>query len=553
MKLWVILGFTLAIFANGVCRLYAATFNVSTLTDSGPGSLRQAILDANAAPGNDTITFSVTGTITLTANLPEVTDNTAFIGPGTNLLTISGSNTYRIFYLTSATNSLSDLTIAQARAVPNTWPYFGIGSSHTNASGVCSRGALTMLRCVVRNCTNVNSSGVGIYNGGNLEMRGCSVSGCQAPWGGVSSVYGGGLYNDGTAAVTDCYFENCAASGASGGGIYSPGTLFVTNSSCYHCFCGEQGAGGGICASGNATLNNCLITQCEAFYGGGGIYSSSNLTMINSRVISNLAEWAGGIVTHGSARLIGCTISGNSGASYPPGGGGALNYGYMDMRNCTLSQNSGGLDTNEFSIGALSCTSASTTYLDHCTIVSNTGSFQIRISTTNFHAANSILADCYGTNISGGHNLIANTNGATIQGDETGNLYQVDPLLGPLQNNGGPTPTHALLAGSPAIDHAVPGSVTTDQRGAARSGVSDIGAYELVSVTPPNLQISASGPGQLTLYWPSTNGPALLQQNAGLDGAGWSDVGTYPTDDGTTTSLVLPASTAQGFFRLRSP
>jgi hypothetical protein len=208
-----------------------------------------------------------------------------------------------------------------------------------------------------------------------------------------------------------------------------------------------------------------------------------------------------------------------------------------------------------FSIGALSCYWASTTYLDHCTIVSNSGLSEIRIFTTNFHAANSILADCYGTNISGGHNLIANTNGATIQGDETGNLYQLDPLLGPLQNNGGPTPTHALLPGSPAIDHADAGSVTTDQRGAARPpgpSASDIGAYEVVSVTPPNLQISVSGP-QVRLYWPSAPGPAVLQQNAALFGAGWSDVGTYPMDDGTTTSLVLPASTAEGFFRLRSP
>src|SRR5258706_3185386 len=139
MKRWVVGGLVLAIFAGGLVCLSGATFNVSTLTDGGAGSLRQAILDANAAPGDDTITFSATGTITLTTGLPEVTDNTAFIGPGTNLLTISGSNKFRIFYLTSATNSLSDLTIAQGFAAPNYYPQQGL--PFTNASGVCSRGA----------------------------------------------------------------------------------------------------------------------------------------------------------------------------------------------------------------------------------------------------------------------------------------------------------------------------------------------------------------------------------------------------------------------------
>jgi hypothetical protein len=568
MKRCVILGFVHAIFAAGVFCASAATFNVSTLTDSGPGSLRQAILDANATPGNDTITFSVTGTITLTTNLPDVTDNTAFMGPGTNLLTISGSNTYRIFYLTSATNSLSDLTIAQGCALPNTWPYVGIGSSYTNASGVCSRGALTMLRCVVRDCTNVYSFGAGIYNGGNLEMRGCSVTRCRGLTrdGYDAQVDGAGLYNDGMASLTDSCIASCG--GSVGNGIYTTGSLFMTNSTIYDCWGRAPYPDGGGIAAVSAkcatTLNNCLITQCRGYWGG-GLEVSGNLTMINSCVISNRADSGGGILNWGSGTLIGCTISGNS-CSAPRAAGGVINLGNMEMRNCTLSQNSAPVPvigdigpTNQNPAAAFSDRAIGggklslATYLDHCTIVSNTGLFQIMCDSTNFHAANSILADCYGTNISGGHNLIANTNGTSTQGDETGNLYQVDPLLGPLQNNGGPTPTHALLPGSPAIDHADAGSVTTDQRGAARSGVSDIGAYELVSVTPPNLQISASGPGQLTLYWPSTNGPALLQQNAGLDGAGWLDVGTYPMDDGTTTSLVLPADAAQGFFRLRSP
>jgi len=104
-----------------------------------------------------------------------------------------------------------------------------------------------------------------------------------------------------------------------------------------------------------------------------------------------------------------------------------------------------------------------------------------------FQAQDSIFAGG-GTNvvvsgvlISGGYNLVQNTNGCTIAGDPMGNIYGADPRLGPLQDNGGPTWTHALLAGSPAID-AGPANTppSVDQRGEPRpSGpAEDIGAFE---------------------------------------------------------------------------
>jgi hypothetical protein len=87
------------------------------------------------------------------------------------------------------------------------------------------------------------------------------------------------------------------------------------------------------------------------------------------------------------------------------------------------------------------------------------------------------------------YNLIQNTNACLITGPSTHNIYGKDPLLGPLADNGGPTPTHALLPGSPAIDQGSSGGLTTDQRGQPRifnfptyfdaDDGSDIGAYEL--------------------------------------------------------------------------
>src|SRR6185295_15919213 len=90
-----------------------------------------------------------------------------------------------------------------------------------------------------------------------------------------------------------------------------------------------------------------------------------------------------------------------------------------------------------------------------------------------------------------GYNLIGNTAGTVILGIATGNLLDIDPLVGPLQDNGGPTDTHALLPGSPALDAGISGGPNTDQRGFPRpfdipslpnaADGSDIGAYEFNS------------------------------------------------------------------------
>ena len=95
--------------------------------------------------------------------------------------------------------------------------------------------------------------------------------------------------------------------------------------------------------------------------------------------------------------------------------------------------------------------------------------------------------EVYGVLTSKGYNLVQDTSACTIAGDTTGNIIGQDPLLGPLRDNGGPTETHALLLGSPAIDagscqDAGGNPVLTDQRGVARpqGAGCDIGAYELV-------------------------------------------------------------------------
>src|SRR4029434_3974851 len=119
--------------------------------------------------------------------------------------------------------------------------------------------------------------------------------------------------------------------------------------------------------------------------------------------------------------------------------------------------------------------------------------------------------ECDGTIISNGNNLMENydTSHCTV----TGNPLLADPRLGPLQNNGGPTQTHALLSGSPAIDAGNPNGcrdqfgvlLTTDQRGLPRSTLDgnrdgtarcDIGAVEFDSETEVTADVDFDGDGR---------------------------------------------------------
>src|SRR6266568_4643161 len=146
-----LLGFTASI-------VQAATFTVTTTADSGGGSLRQAILDANAASGNDTITFAITGTITLASALPAIADNTTITGPGANLLTTSGNNSVQVFIVNAGTTStISGLTIAN-----------GLATGYANGAGIANSGRLTILDCSFVNNQNLFGWGGAVFNSGRL-------------------------------------------------------------------------------------------------------------------------------------------------------------------------------------------------------------------------------------------------------------------------------------------------------------------------------------------------------------------------------------------------
>ena len=159
---------TLALMLSAVClttRTLAANFTVTNTNDAGAGSLRQAILDANAAAGADTITFAanVTGTINLATALPNISDELTINGPGAGLLNErrNAVANFRIFtILANRTVVINGLTISNG--------------NDNDGGGIQNSGLLTINLCVITDNTAGGNGGGGIANFGTLTVDNCT-------------------------------------------------------------------------------------------------------------------------------------------------------------------------------------------------------------------------------------------------------------------------------------------------------------------------------------------------------------------------------------------
>lgn len=223
-----------------------------------------------------------------------------------------------------------------------------------------------------------------------------------------------------------------------------------------------SGSGGAIRINlGTVTLNDCTISGSDADTNGGGIYNAGTLTVNRCTLSDNSASSNGGGLYNGaSASITNTTFSGNVATT---SGGGLYNAtsSIATLRNATFALNSAATGGGVRNLGTATLTSS--------LLSANTP------------------ANCNGTVSSGGTNL---DSGASCLFTGLGDLNSVDPRIGALSDNGGPTTTHALLSGSPAIDAASnTGCPTTDQRGVARPvdgngdtvAVCDIGAFEVTA------------------------------------------------------------------------
>lgn len=275
------------------------------------------------------------------------------------------------------------------------------------------------------------------------------------------------IKSDSTLILRDLTVRNGKLANAAGAGILSLGALELRNVVIENNSAGTSSSsvGGGFCigcgaGTGSGVLENVVIRLNEA-YRGGAIFSNRPLTITATSIISNTARFGGAIENFGDLSLINSTVSGNRATSNV--GGIRHNDKALSLINTTIAYNErGGVWVGE----------PTPPYTPTAAVKNSIIAFNAGGPWTN----------CIGTGLvtSGGHNL-SNDSTCASWFTASGDLNAVDPQLSPLRDNGGPTPTHGLPPGSPAVNAGTNvGCPATDQRGVTRpQGVRcDIGAFE---------------------------------------------------------------------------
>jgi uncharacterized repeat protein (TIGR02543 family) len=481
----------------------------------------------------------------------------------------------------------------------------GNGPSTTAVSGDKTNGVFT-----VEGPQTVTFSGLTIEDGSALYGAGIYANYCYCSiditdsgiLGNAAAYYGGGIYGTGvTLDVTDSSYMFGNTANYDGGGIYvEDGSMDVTYSDISNNTAGVASGGtggGGIWDedSGTDYVSHSVISGNTADYYGGGIVNESTMDVSDSVISGNTANYGGGIYgLGGTLDVTDSVISGNT-ADYD--GGGIGNGSTMDVSDSTISGN-----TAESDGGGIWDEDSGTDYVTDSTISGNTAdsdgggianrsTMDVSDGTISGNTAESDGGGIYNDStmyLAG--NILANSSssggecagvgnpitddGYNIDDDGscgftgTGSVSDsstLDTYLGPLQNNGGPTDTIALLAGSPAIG-IVPNPTffgpielcpRFDQRGVSSSSgmACDVGAYQTqisnytvtyngngsTSGDPPTDQDSPYSPGATVTVLGNVGSPPLA--NTGYSFGGWNtesdgDGGTYAAG----STFTMPAS-----------
>jgi hypothetical protein len=388
-----------------------STLTVSNFHDSGPGSLRAAVNQADTDGGGDTIVFSSIfsggGVIRLISGelLLDTPETTTITGPGASLLSISGNGQSRVFKVSGRAN-LAGMTIIQGNT--------GHDSNDNFGGGILNSGDLTLTDMTVQDNYALFGGGVLNTSTGLLTMTSCTISGNRAQ-------AGGGLYIG-----------------------YA-----------YH-----RDDGGGKVTLTNCTISGNSVQGSSISSDGGGLFNADG------------AE----------ATLMNCTVTGNTAQS---NGDGLCNDGNALLTNTIVSGNGG----------------------------------------------NDIANPCLGI-----RNLIGDGSGFRHGTDNLlgTSFHPIDPLLGPLGDYGGPTPTFPLLPGSLAIGGGTASNApANDQRGQPRVGLVDIGAFQSQGFT---LTPAAGSTPQLTAAGSRFANPLAVMVTANNS--------VEPVDGGIVSFAVAPVDGA---------
>jgi Ca2+-binding RTX toxin-like protein len=488
-----------------------ATFTVTNTKAIGEGSLRQALLDANATPGVDTITF---GGSTFTDNTPDtifvvlesdelitaygvtfpvrvkignppaLTEDVNIVGPGTDRLTIitafqAGSSLPPVFTVNSgATVNISGITIAGER------------SQSVDGKGIYNAGNLTLTDVVVKDFTVLSggsvgsNGGAGVYNVGTLNVVNSSIRNNSIDYKTRGIAFqGAGIYSSGTLNVVNSTISSNSTT-AQGGGIYNSGTASITSS----------------IISGNSVSDASFSGSASRGTEGAGIYNAATgtLAITNSSIVGNSSQarsgfsigFGGGISNLGTVLLSNSTVAGNSADGNAGVGGGVNTSGTLTISNSTIAGNTGRASIPGY--GATGGISGAAT-VQNSIIAGNVG-------LSPYGGGSFTYPDVVGSFTDKGSNLIGDSTGSTgfttsvLVGSK---IAPIDPKLGPgllLPNS------PAINAGSnsliPADSADLDGDGNTtepipyDQRGTGfprvLGGTVDIGAFEQASAVSIN-------------------------------------------------------------------
>jgi len=446
---------------------------LATLVGDGHLALREAIEAVNTntvvdgyGPGTtglDEIKFAPATNgipIHLLAGELVVTDPFGLVitGNGANQTIIDGKGASRVFKVVGGDIEFNDLTIRNGFTVKNGGAILVDGGGNLVING----------SIITDNIASNSGGGIWAGSGSTIQLNDVTISNNKV------GHEGGGIRSIGKAVILNkSRILNNKAKDEGGGISFSfiPGSVIINDSTVANNTADFDG--GGIQANGNVIVKNSTLSNNTSLYSGGGIVAYfGSITLENSTVSGNIAKDGGGIFAGNGGVIRNSTIAFNEAMN---GGGIFRSGGTISIGNSIIAKN-------------------------QSNISSDLGSGTLGIGYVN-----------------DGYNLIGNNSGftTTFINGVNGTIVGVDPLLGPLANNGGVTKTHALLMGSPAFNKGnnglIPSGFTEDQRGSGFSRIAfttvDIGAFEsqmnLATITPPsspqtnnsvNLSVSANAP-----------------------------------------------------------
>ncbi len=457
-------------------------------------SLADAITSANAdaatgscPAGSGADIIHLSGDITLDAELPQITSDITIEGGG---YTISGDNSFRIFYVASGALTINQLTLAngsadEGGAIKNEGVLIISDSSFSDNAAEHFGGAIISDGMLSITDSIFNNSRAKLGGGAIANISGLNIDGSSFTNNSTEYASGGAIANYGSANIASSSFSSNTAS-FSGGAISNINEMSVVGSKFTNNIAKDSGGGAIFNGSGQLSVAESAFTGNFAEENGGAIDNHTpfegplaRMSVTNSLFTGNGTERSGGaIINSGESNITGSSFEANLARLF---GGAVANYGALNFTNCTLSRNVGIERGGGFhSFGDVTAT------LQHLTVANNLSKVGGGISVyrqeqegTVVNLSNSLIAN----NDGGDCNVVLNQNRANLIADGSCDpALSSDPLLGtPVEPADGSPGYYPLQPGSPAIDAADPDYCeATDQVGTPRpqGAACDIGAIE---------------------------------------------------------------------------